>query len=75
MSQLLQDIEPGTECTIVSIDGDAGAALRARELGLLPGTRIRVVRKAPFRGPIEIATPVARLGIRPTDGLVIRVAA
>lgn len=75
MLQLLQDIAPGTTCTIVEISGDGSAALRARELGLLPGTVIRVIRKAPFGGPIEVATPVARIGIRPTDALVIRVSA
>jgi hypothetical protein len=30
-----------------------------------------VVRKAPFSGPIEVATPLAHIGVRPTEDLVI----
>ncbi|MBK6417575.1 MAG: FeoA domain-containing protein [Ignavibacteria bacterium] len=70
---LIQTLPAGTSCIIVSIDGDSAVARRVRELGLVPGTRCRGVRKAPFGGPLEIATAVTRLGIRPSDGLVIMV--
>ncbi len=70
---LLQTLPAGTTCMIVSIDGDVAVSRRVRELGLVPGTQCMIVRKAPFGGPIEIATAVARLGIRPTEGLIIMV--
>ncbi len=70
---LIQTLPAGTSCIIISIDGDSAVARRVRELGLVPGTWCRVVRKAPFGGPIEVATAVSRLGIRPSDGLVIMV--
>ncbi len=68
---LIQSLPAGTSCTIVSIEGDVNAARRARELGLIPGTVCKVVRKSPFGGPFEITTGTTRLGIRPTDGLRI----
>ncbi|MCX6140148.1 MAG: FeoA domain-containing protein [Candidatus Kapabacteria bacterium] len=70
---LIQNLPAGTACTIISIEGDGAVARRARELGLVAGTVCTVIRKAPFGGPIEIATAVSRIGIRPSDGLLISV--
>ncbi|GAB1429679.1 hypothetical protein MASR2M18_05110 [Ignavibacteria bacterium] len=41
---------------------------RLMELGLTPGTRITLVRRAPFSGPIEIAYGHLRLALRPAEG-------
>lgn len=46
---------------------------RAKELGLVPGVLCTVVRKAPFAGPIELATSLAHIGIRVSDELQIDV--
>lgn len=46
---------------------------RARELGLVHGVVCTVVRRAPFSGPIELATPLAHIGVRPSDELRIDV--
>ncbi|HDD42695.1 MAG TPA: ferrous iron transport protein A [Nitrososphaeria archaeon] len=40
-----------------------GAGKRLADLGILAGTRIKVVRKAPFRGPIEIEVGGSRFMI------------
>jgi len=40
-----------------------GAVKRLADLGILAGTRIKVVRKAPFRGPIEIEVGGSRFMI------------
>jgi len=40
-----------------------GAIKRLADLGILTGTRIRVVRKAPFGGPIEIEVGGSRFMI------------
>jgi len=70
---LLQNLPAGTTVSIKKIEGDASAVLRARELGLIPGTICTIVRKAPFGGPIQLAIGRGQLGIRPSDGLVISV--
>ncbi|MCC6024622.1 MAG: ferrous iron transport protein A [Thaumarchaeota archaeon] len=40
-----------------------GAAKRLADLGILPGARIKVVRKAPLGGPIEIEVHGSRFMI------------
>ncbi len=40
---------------------------RLMEMGLTPGTIITIVRKAPFRGPIEISYGHLRLALRPSE--------
>lgn len=60
----ISDLLPGGEGVISGfLNGDA-ALRRFREMGLVEGTGVRVVRKAPFRGAIEIAVRGARLSIR-----------
>lgn len=39
---------------IVSVHGGRRAKRRLEDLGLIPGTKIEVVRAAPFGGPVEI---------------------
>ncbi len=40
---------------------------RLREFGLIPGTLIRLLRKAPFKGPIEIQYRHSRIVLRPEE--------
>lgn len=40
-----------------------GFQRRLMDLGLTPGTRVTVVRSAPFRGPIEVAVRGSRLAL------------
>lgn len=42
------------EAEIVSILGGQMATKRLVDLGLTPGTKIKVLRKAPLFGPVEI---------------------
>ncbi|RPI67421.1 MAG: ferrous iron transport protein A [Ignavibacteriae bacterium] len=56
---------------IVAVEGDGATAQRVRELGLIAGAVFRVVRRAPFGGPVEIALEQRRIGLRLSDGLKI----
>ncbi|MFZ4763637.1 MAG: FeoA family protein [Roseimicrobium sp.] len=47
---------------------------RLRELGLVPGTKVRLVRRAPFGDPIEVAVRGSRLAMRRTEARHILVA-
>lgn len=40
-----------------------GAAKRLADLGILPGTRLKVVRRAPFGGPVEVEVGGSRFMI------------
>lgn len=69
----LNAIPVGGRCRILGIQGEESAVRRAKELGLVPGVLCTVVRKAPFAGPIELATSLAHIGIRVSDELQIDV--
>ncbi len=69
----IQHCSVGSFVQIVAVEGGGGAARRALELGLVAGTICRVVRKAPFGGPLEIEVGNTRIGIRPTDALRVLV--
>ncbi len=47
---------------------------RLQELGLTPGTTLTIVRRAPFKGPLEISYGhSSRLAVRPNEGTTILV--
>lgn len=52
----LLDIEPGQQAEIASFSDKIGGLARKRlqEIGLLPGTTITLLRKAPGHGPVQI---------------------
>ncbi|HAY12987.1 MAG TPA: FeoA family protein [Fimbriimonadaceae bacterium] len=65
-----QDIPVGRDARINEL-GDASD--RLHELGLTPGTIIRLVRVAPFGDPVEIEVRGARLCLRRSEARGIRV--
>lgn len=50
----LIDMKNGDEGDVFSIDGGARAVKRLEDMGLTPGTKVKVMRSAPFSGPVEI---------------------
>lgn len=57
----LTDLKEGQAAVIKSVTGGWGATKRLADLGLTPGTKIKVLRIAPARGPIEIEVRGSRL--------------
>lgn len=51
------------------------ALRRFRELGMLPGTVIQIVRRAPLGDPIEVAVGASLLSIRGEHAALIAVSA
>ena len=56
MSQLvsLRQLQPGQEAVVVKIKSSGELGRRIREMGLVPGTSIRVIGRAPLKDPVEI---------------------
>ncbi|MBN2043018.1 MAG: DtxR family transcriptional regulator [Candidatus Aenigmarchaeota archaeon] len=50
----LDDLERGMKARIVSIESGRMAKRRMEEMGLTPGTEIKIGRKAPAGGPVEV---------------------
>jgi ferrous iron transport protein A len=73
MEKRLSELKPGETGVIVSIQAltshrhhrrrSWGFQRRLEDMGLTPGTRIMVVKSAPFHGPIEISVRGSRLAI------------
>lgn len=69
----LDSLEPGESATIAHLEGDPVSMRRIMELGLVPGTLIRLVRRAPLGDPIEFSVREVRLSLRRTEAAGIRV--
>jgi len=69
----LDRLEPDESGRIARIEGDLPVARRLMELGLVPGTRVRVVRRAPFGDPIELVVRGAHLSLRRSEARLIHV--
>lgn len=57
----LADLKPDQEGEIISIIGGLMAIKRLADLGLISGTSIKVIKKAPFSGPVKIEVRGSRL--------------
>lgn len=69
----LSMLKKGTEAEIVGFPANSPTQQRLWELGLFPGTRIRLVRFAPLGDPIEILVRGTRLCLRKTEAALIMV--
>lgn len=69
----LTDARPGDRLALRSMPADAGTEGQVRSLGLLPGVALRLVRRAPFRGPLllEVEGRVIALGWKIAYGLEV----
>lgn len=56
-------LDEGVSGKIRFIRGDSKLLRRLYDLGLTPGTKIKILRKAPLNGPLEILVRGARLAI------------
>ena len=73
MEKKLSELEPEEKAVIISIKPSPnyrhrhrhrwGFQKRLEDMGLTPGTRITIVKSAPFHGPIEIHVRGSRLAI------------
>jgi|GEM_PF-804109 len=68
----LSDCCLGNESTVTEIAGPARFAARLRELGLLPGVRVRLLRSG---AALVVQVGETRLAIRRSDAEAIRVCA
>jgi len=48
-------------------------SFRLREMGFMPGARLRLVRRAPLGDPIEVEIGGAHLALRHADAALIQV--
>jgi len=71
--QTLAQLPVGMEAFVESFLTAKPSLTRLRELGLVPGTAVRVVRRAPLGEPIEILLRGSHLAMRNSDASMIAV--
>jgi ferrous iron transport protein A len=72
-SPTLDRLGPDESGRIARMGGDPTVVRRLMELGLVPGTRVRVVRRAPFGDPIELEVRGVHLSLRRSEARLIHV--
>ncbi len=54
LTTYLTECESGEEVVVLSVNAGYRAKTRLANLGIVPGVKIKKMKNAPFRGPIEI---------------------
>jgi ferrous iron transport protein A len=70
----LADVAPGAAARVESVDAGSPLGRRLLDLGFVPGTEVRVVRRAPLGDPVEYELRGYRLCLRRSEALQIQVA-
>jgi Fe2+ transport system protein FeoA len=60
----LDTVSPGTSVRLVKIGGERSFRCRLMELGLLPGTPVRMIRKVDVGGVLELEVRGCRISVR-----------
>lgn len=69
----LDELSIGTEAVITSVGGEGALRLRLLDMGLIPKTRVTVIKTAPMGDPIEIRLRGYELTIRREEAMKIEV--
>lgn len=69
----LSDLPDGTTAIIARLPGGLPNLVRLREMGVLPGTKVLVVRRAPLGDPMELNIRGALISLRRTEAELIEV--
>lgn len=73
MGPSLADLRPGQTAEVLSIDCDRRMSRRLMEMGLVPGTEVRVVRVAPLGDPLELRLRDYSLSVRRAEAARIAI--
>ncbi len=67
------DLKINQEANIIDIEGEGPLRRRLLEMGILPNTLIKVIKKAPLGDPLEISIRGYELSLRKEDAKSIKV--
>ncbi|RLG25938.1 iron transporter FeoA [Methanosarcinales archaeon] len=73
MEKILGDMQPGDKGTILTISGNNAVQRRIRDMGIVRGTEIEVVRRAPLGDPVEFRLRGYNLTLRKEEAACISV--
>ena len=69
----LADLDPGQSGEIVDVSGGGDMEIRLLEMGLTPGVRITVVKRAPLGDPLELRVRGYHVSLRRAEAATVQV--
>ena len=63
----LAKLEIGVEARVVEVTGGGSLRLRLLEMGFVPGTAVRVVKRAPFGDPLQFSVRGGHISLRAAE--------
>ena len=63
----LADLAPGEGGTIARVESETGIGRRLLDLGFIPGTPVRVIRRAPLGDPVSFEIRGTRMCLRRSE--------
>lgn len=74
MSEInLRQLAPGQKATILKINAHGDLGRRIRDMGLMPGTHLEVMGKAPLRDPVALRIEGTTIALRNSEADYISV--
>ena len=73
VTETIADLEPGDDAVIRDFTSSDDSLLRFRELGMLPGTPISLIRRAPLGDPLELSVRGSLLSVRAHEAKLIEI--
>ena len=71
MVKKLSEMKPGEVGTVVAINGFGNIKHRLVDMGVVPGTAVRVMKYAPLADPVEIKVKNFELSLRVSEAQMI----
>ena len=71
----LKELPAGSSAKIKTVHGESSVSKRLMEMGMIPGTEVRVIKAAPFGDPIEVRVLGYRLALRKNEAASIEITA
>ena len=71
--ETLDKIKAGQECVVTEVKGEGNLRCRLLDMGLIPKTRVKVIKFAPMGDPMEISLRGYNLTLRKSDASMIEV--
>ena len=71
----LRELPAGAAAKVVNVHGGSAVSRRLMEMGVIPGTEIRVIKSAPFGDPIQVRILGYSLALRRNEAASIEIAA
>ena len=67
----LYELEENLIGTIIKLNSNYASKLRLAEMGVMPGVDIRMIKKTPFGGPVQVKINNYYLTLRKEDAILI----